>query len=387
MKFIENNVAAVEGFSALGKSIGIKKGKKDFAIIYASSPCTAAAVYTNNALKGAPLSVTMEHLKDHRAQAIVINSGVANVATGEEGIKDARMTASLASIELGIEEKDVIVASTGIIGKRLPMEKIRNGIKGCKKELDTVHDAALAILTTDTTLKEMAIEYDGFRIGCIAKGSGMIHPNLATMLCFVTTDADIEANDLQRCLREAANKSFNMISVDMDTSTSDMVVILSTNKKKTTIEKFQSALDFVCTQMAKKIAMDGEGATKLIEVTVQNAATKEDAKKAAKAVICSNLVKCAMYGNDPNWGRIMSAIGNSGAVFTQEKIMMTIQGQSIVERGIEAKTFDESQVSKALKGSKVKVVIDLDEQKGNDATAYGCDMSYGYVEINASYHT
>ncbi|MBU0628006.1 MAG: bifunctional glutamate N-acetyltransferase/amino-acid acetyltransferase ArgJ [Nanoarchaeota archaeon] len=386
MKFIKNNITAVDGFTALGKCIGIKKGKKDFAVIYSDKICSAAAVYTKNKVKGAPLYVDMEHLKNGKAQAIVINSGIANVATGQKGINDAVLTCKLAAKELKINPYDVLVASTGIIGKNLPMDVMKKGIKGSLKQLKKVNQAAQAILTTDTMKKEIAVKVDNFVIGAIAKGSGMIHPNMATMLCFITTDADLSSSELKKCLVNAVNGSFNMVSVDMDTSTSDMVTLMSNNTKKVDKNKFQKALNFVCKEMAKKIAYDGEGATKLIEVTVLNAKTKKDAVKISKGIITSNLFKCAMFGNDPNWGRIMCAIGNSDAYFNQDKVDIVIQNKLIVHNGVEVSDFNKKKISKLLKKDKVKVIVDLNLGK-EETTAYGCDMSYGYVEINAEYHT
>jgi len=283
MKILKGNISAVDGFTALGKCIGIKKGKKDFAVIYSDKVCSAAAVYTKNKVRGAPIYVNKEHLKGGKAQAIVINSGIANVATGKKGIAGASKTCELAAKELGIKKTNVLVASTGIIGKNLPMHLIAKGIKGCKPQLKKINQAAEAILTTDTIKKDIAIKEGSFTIGAIAKGSGMIHPNMATMLCFITTDADLSSSVLKKCLINSVNQSFNMVSVDMDTSTSDMVILLSNNAKKATKEKFQKALDHVCTEMAKKIAGDGEGATKLVEVTVKNAKTKADAIEPAIA--------------------------------------------------------------------------------------------------------
>jgi len=382
---MKNNITAVDGFTALGKCIGIKKGKKDFAVLYSDKLCSVAAVYTKNKVKGAPLYVDMEHLKDGKAQAIVINSGVANVATGQKGIDNAKLTCKLAAKELDVDVNDVLVASTGIIGKQLPMNLLKKGIKGSKNQLKKINNAAEAILTTDTVKKEIAIK-DGFTIGAIAKGSGMIHPNMATMLCFITTDADLSSNDLKKCLINSVNESFNMVSVDMDTSTSDMVVLMSNNTKKADKKKFQEKLIFVCKELAKKIAADGEGATKLVEVEVKNASSEKDAKKIAKSIICSNLVKCAMFGNDPNWGRIICAVGNSGGYFKENKVEIKIQGKTIVKNGFEVKNFDAKSISKSLMKDKVDVIVNLNLGKYS-AIAYGCDMSYDYVEINADYHT
>ncbi len=386
MNILKGNITAVDGFTALGKCIGIKKGKKDFAIIYSDNLCSAAAVYTKNKVKGAPLYVNMKHLEDGKAQAIVINSGISNVATGKKGLDDAFMTCKLAAEELGINANDILVASTGIIGKMLPMELIKKGLKGIKKELKKSNDAAEAILTTDTIKKEIAVDFSGFTIGAIAKGSGMIHPNMATMLCFIATDADFSPKELKESLVKAVDESFNMISVDMDTSTSDMVILMSNNAKKADKKKFEEALAFICKEMAKKIVFDGEGATKLIEVTVKNAQSKLDAKKIAKSIVGSNLVKCAMFGNDPNWGRIISAIGNSDAHFKEDKLDLLIQSKLIVENGVEVKDFNIGEISKLLKNDNVMVIVDLKIGRG-EATAYGCDMSYDYVQINSQYHT
>ncbi|MEK6869847.1 MAG: bifunctional glutamate N-acetyltransferase/amino-acid acetyltransferase ArgJ [Nanoarchaeota archaeon] len=387
MKLLKNNVCAPKGFTAVGKPIGIKKsGKPDFAVIYSEVLADAAAVYTSNKVKGAPLAVTKKHLSNGKAQAIVVNSGVSNVCTGKKGIKDAEDMAKLVGNELGINPKDVVVASTGLIGAYLPMETIKNGIKGIKNELSVSSNAKKAILTTDLVEKEIAVKADNFTIGAIAKGSGMVHPNMATMLCFITTDAEILSKKLSAMLKNSVNKSFNMISVDMDTSTSDMVAILANGMAgKADERKFQDALDFVCIELAKKIAKDGEGATKLIEVNAKNAKTEEDAKKIAKSVISSNLVKCAVFGKDVNWGRIMSAMGNSNAAFNENKVDICFDGKKVVENGKVA-NYDVKKIKKTMDKDNLKITIDLKNGKGN-ATAYGCDMSYGYIKINAEYTT
>ena len=288
--------------------------------------------------------------------------------------------------ELGINQKDVVVASTGLIGAYLPMEKIKNGIMGIKNELSVNSDASKAIMTTDLVEKEIAVKVDNFTIGAIAKGSGMIHPNMATMLCFMTTDAKIQAAKLQKFLKKAVDKSFNMISVDMDTSTSDMVVILANGMAGEVDEKkFQDTLDFVCIELAKKIAKDGEGATKLIEVNAKNAKTEDDAKKIAKSIIESNLVKCAVFGKDVNWGRIMSAMGNSNAAFNENKVDVYFDDKKVVENGKSA-NYDVEKIKKIMDKENLKITIDLKNGKGNVA-AYGCDMSYNYIKINAEYTT
>ena len=387
MELVENNVCAPKGFKALGKSLGIKKsGKPDFAIIFSDVLADAAAVYTSNKVKGAPLIVTKNHLKDGKAQVIVVNSGVANVCTGKKGIKDAKDTAKYVGNEFGINSKDVIVSSTGLIGSYLPMDKIKKGIKGIKNELSIKSNVANAIMTTDTFEKEITIKIDNFTIGSIAKGSGMIHPNMATMLCFITTDAKIHSEKLGSYLKNSVNKSFNMISVDMDTSTSDMVIIMANGIGGEVDEnKFQDALDYVCVELAKKIARDGEGATKLIEVEVKNAVSKADADKIAKSVVSSNLVKCAIFGNDPNWGRILCAIGNSAAEFKENLVDIYFGKELVVNNGIMT-NFDLNKVKSIMRKNMLKITIDL--KLGNDCSlAYGCDMGYDYVKINASYTT
>lgn len=387
MQFLKNNVCAPKGFLAIGKPIGIKKsGKMDFAVIYSEVLADAAAVYTSNKVKGAPLVVTKKHLSDGKAQAIAVNSGVSNVCTGEKGINDAEDMAKLVGSELGIDAKEVVVASTGLIGAYLPMEKIKNGIVGIKNELSVNSNASKAIMTTDLVEKEIAVKVDNFTIGAIAKGSGMIHPNMATMLCFITTDAKIPSKKLQTMLKNSVNKSFNMINVDMDTSTSDMAVILANGMAgNSDEEKFQGALDFVCIELAKKIAKDGEGSTKLVEVNAKNAKTEEDAKKIAKSIISSNLVKCAIFGKDVNWGRLMCAIGNSGAKFNENCIDIYFNNEKIVENGKGA-NYDAKKIKRTMDKDNLKITLDLKNGKGN-ATAYGCDMSYDYVKINAEYTT
>ncbi len=376
-----------KGFEALGKSIGVKKsGKPDFAVIYSDKLCNAAAVYTKNAVKGAPLAITKEHLKDGKAQAIVINAGIANVCTGKKGVQDAGTTAKLAAKELNIKTTDVLVASTGVIGAYLPMDKIKKGVKGIKKQLSKKHKAAEAILTTDLIEKEVYVKEDNFTIGAIAKGSGMIHPNMATMLCFIQTDADIPSNKLNMMLKKSVDKSFNMVSVDMDTSTSDMCILMANGYAGEVNEsKFQKALDFVCVELAKKIAADGEGATKLIEVIVKNTKDKNSAKKLAKAIVSSNLFKCAVYGNDPNWGRIFGAMGNSGAKFDESKVDVYFADKAIVKNGVSI-NFNCKEIKKIMGKKELKILVDLKEGK-EKATAYGCDMTEDYIKINADYHT
>ncbi|MBW2980034.1 bifunctional glutamate N-acetyltransferase/amino-acid acetyltransferase ArgJ [Candidatus Woesearchaeota archaeon] len=379
-------VNAVEGVTSLGKYIGIKQKKKDLAVIYSSNLCNVAAVYTQNAVKGAPIYVNKEHLKNGKAQAIVVNSGISNVSTGQRGLDDAHEMTSLVAQELGIDKNDVLVASTGLIGAFLPMQKIRQGVKGIKKGLSKKSHAAEAIMTTDLIKKEITVKVGDVTIGAIAKGAGMIHPNMATMLAFIMTDAEIKTPKLKKMLKKSVNKSFNMLSIDQDTSTSDMTILMANGLAgKVNESKFQKALDHVCVEMAKLMAKDGEGATKLVIAKAKNAKTEEAAKKIAKSIINSNLVKCAMFGNDPNWGRIMGAIGCAGVKFDPGKVDIYFGSMKIVCQGI-ATGFEKKKASALLKQKEVKVTVDLNQGSKN-ATAYGCDMTYDYVKINAEYHT
>ena len=387
MQLLKNNVCAPKGFKALGKAAGIKKsGNLDLAVIYSDKLADAAAVYTSNKVKGAPLILSKKHLSNGKAQAIIVNSGIANVCTGKIGIKNAEDTAKIAAKELEINAVDVLVASTGLIGAYLPMDKIKSGLNGIKKALTANSSAAKAIMTTDTIEKEIAVKIGNFTIGAIAKGSGMIHPNMATMLCFITTDAKISSKKLVKFLKNSVSKSFNMMSVDMDTSTSDMAIILANGLAgKVDENKFQNALDYVCMELAKKIARDGEGATKLVEVEVKNAATKSDAQKLAKSIIASSLVKCAIFGNDPNWGRLMCAMGNSNAKFKENLVDIYFWRGQIVKNGT-ASNFNLEKIRKLMDTGTLKITIDVRQGK-ESATAYGCDMTYDYVKINARYST
>ncbi|MFC1704961.1 bifunctional glutamate N-acetyltransferase/amino-acid acetyltransferase ArgJ [Nanoarchaeota archaeon] len=381
-----NGINAVEGVISLGKHIGIKAKKKDFAVIYSSKVCNVAAVYTQNEVKGAPLYVNMEHLKDGKAQAIVVNSGISNVSTGQQGLDDAHEMTSLVAKELGINKEDVLVASTGLIGAVLPMDTIREGVKGIKDELSKNSAAAEAIMTTDLIKKEFTIKVGNATIGAIAKGAGMIHPNMATMLAFIMTDAEISSDKLKKMLKKSVDKSFNMLSIDQDMSTSDMTIIMANGLAGKVDEiKFQEALDKVCIYFAKLMAKDGEGATTAITVNVQGAKTEEAAKKAAKSIINSNLVKCAVFGNDPNWGRIIGALGCAGVGIDPNKVDIGFGDMKIAENGL-ATDFDKKKASNMLKEKEIIINIDLKQGKHN-ATAYGCDLTYDYVKINAEYHT
>ena len=386
MKILNKDISSVPGITALGKHVGIKKAKKDFAVLYSDVPCTAAAVYTKNEVKGAPLYVTKNHLKNGKAQAVVIASGISNVCTGKKGLQDSKKMCSLVAKELSLKTEDVLVACTGVIGEYLPMHKIKKGVKGIKKLLGKKNHAAEAILTTDLVTKQVTVKVGGVTIAGIAKGSGMVHPNMATMLGFIFTDAQIPSKTLQSMLKKSVSDSFNMVSVDGDTSTSDMVMLMANGKGgNVNAIQFQKGLDIICTELAKMIARDGEGATKLIEAKVKGAKKETNAKKIAKAVISSDLVKAAMFGNDPNWGRIMGAIGNAGVSINEKKIGFSINNIPIVKNGISV-PFNRKKASNALKKKDVKILINLNNGK-KQATAWGCDLSYDYVKINADYHT
>ncbi|HHW42513.1 MAG TPA: bifunctional glutamate N-acetyltransferase/amino-acid acetyltransferase ArgJ [Desulfotomaculum sp.] len=397
---ITGGVTAPEGFLAAGVAAGVKyKGRRDLALIVSEVPASAAGVFTTNLVKGAPVLVTMERISRGRARAIVVNSGNANTCNGEQGIVDARAMAIETARVLNIPEEDVLVASTGVIGLPLPMDRILPGIAAAARELgpDGGAAAAEAIMTTDTEPKEAAVSLilSGRRvtIGGCAKGSGMVHPSMATMLCFITTDAAVPASCLQEMLRYAVDRSFNMISVDGDTSTNDMVLALANgragNPEITAAGHdyylLRDALTAVCTRLARAVAGDGEGATKLLEVKVINAPTEKDARLAARAVVSSDLVKTAIYGRDANWGRIICAAGYSGAQFDPERVDIFLGDVPVAKNGA-ALPFDEEAAGQVLAGDEVKVLIDL-HAGGHEATAWGCDLTEEYININAHYRT
>lgn len=396
---IEGGVTAPRGFLAAGVHAGIKRRKKDVALVYSEWPCAAAGVFTTNRVKAAPLLVTRERVMQGPVRAVVVNSGNANACTGQRGLEDARQMAALCARALGVAEEEVLVASTGVIGVPLPMEKIAAGIEEAAKALSVqgAHDAALGILTTDTRPKEIAVrcDVDGvtFRIGAMAKGSGMIHPNMATMLAFITTDAGADRSFLQEELKKAVDVTFNMITVDGDTSTNDMVLLLANGAEANAwiepgtrlAEAFSRALLHVCTELAKMIAADGEGATKLVEVRVLGARSERDARLAVKAIAGSSLVKTAVYGEDANWGRILCAAGYSGAEFDPERTTVYLGDVKVFEGGLAA-DFDEAEAKRALSGSQVRITVDLGAGEAQ-ATGWTCDLTYDYVKINASYRT
>lgn len=405
MKQTRGGVTAPKGFLASGIHVGIRKNreKKDLALIWSEQPCAAAAVYTTNRVKGQPLIVTQEHLADGRAQAVIVNSGNANTCTGEEGIKAARRMAELVSMHLPAMAQDVVVASTGVIGQLLDVSVIEAGMKDLVSNLSKGGsiDAREAIMTTDTMKKEIAVVVDiagvPVTIGAMAKGSGMIHPNMATMLGFITTDCAITPHMLQKALRDAVRISFNRVSVDGDTSTNDMVVVLANGMAGNPLidaegenyETFADALEFVCIELAKMIARDGEGATRLIECTVGGAASEEQAEALAKGIITSSLVKTAIFGADANWGRILCAMGYTRNDFDPDKVDISFEsprGYIEVCKAGAPLPFSEEKAKKILNNQEVAIIVDLHAGDA-EATCWGCDLSYEYVRINGDYRT
>lgn len=403
MKEIKGGVCAAKGFKASGVHCGIRKNKtkKDLALIYSEKKAVAACVYTTNLVKGAPITVTKANVADGYAQAAICNSGNANTCNAN-GVEIAEKMCSLLSEELGIDKTDVIVASTGVIGQPLDIEPIANGIPSLVKELKADStDAAAAIMTTDTVQKCVSYSFEiggkECKIGGIAKGSGMIHPNMATMLVFVTTDTAISHEMLQKALSEDVKSSFNMVSIDGDTSTNDMVSVMANglagNEEITcegeAFDEFCKALNAVTTHLCRMIAGDGEGATKLLECIVSGADSKQTAVTVSKSVICSSLFKAAMFGADANWGRVLCAIGYSGADVDVEKIDVSFKsasGEIVVCKNGAGVDFSEEKAKEILIEKEIQVLINLNS--GNEsATAWGCDLTYDYVKINGDYRT
>ncbi len=398
IEFLENgSVTSPKGYLAGAASCGIKTEGLDLAVLFSETPCAATGLFTTNKVKAAPVLVSQRHLADGRAQAIVVSSGNANACTGDDGYAKAEEMAALVAKKVGIAADDVLVASTGIIGVPLPIERIRNGINTVVLSPEGGHQAAQAIITTDTRTKEVAcaVRLSGrtITVGGMTKGAGMIHPNMATMLTFITTDAAVEKSFLATALRRAVDVSFNMISVDGDTSTNDTVILLANGKAGNEMltgdspdaAAFETALQQVAISLAKAIARDGEGATKLIEVTVSGAASTADARLAARAVVKSNLVKSAVYGSDPNWGRILAAIGYSGAEVDQNRVDISIGDLVLMRQGI-IQPFDKAYASSKLKTPEVFIKADLHLGDGT-ATAWGCDLTEEYVAVNSEYST
>jgi glutamate N-acetyltransferase/amino-acid N-acetyltransferase len=394
-----NAITSPKGFLASGVRAGIKEKGEDLALIVSEKPAAGAGVFTTNLFSAAPVVISRSRLPSSSARAIIANSGNANACTGNQGIQDALEMASETARVLGVAAEDVLVASTGIIGRRMPMDNIRYGIARAVALLsvDGGSAAARAIMTTDTRPKEALVELSiggaQVRIGGIAKGAGMICPNMATMLCFITSDVAITPQMLQFCLSRAVNISFNCLTVDGDTSTNDSVIMLANGLANNplisspgpVLDEFQAALDSVAVSLAKQIARDGEGATKLVEITVEGANSFEDARQIAKTVANSALVKTALFGCDPNWGRILAAAGRSGVPLDPKSVSLKL-GDILLVDGGEPLPFSESEAHKLLQNAEVSVLLSVGDGPGN-ATVWTCDFSYDYIKINAEYHT
>ncbi len=407
MERITGGVTAAKGFLAASTAAGIKyEGRKDMAMIVSETAAVSAGTFTSNVVKAAPVIWDMRLVAEEEcAQAVVVNAGIANACTGEEGMGYCRKTAEFVEKAMGIPASQVLVASTGVIGMQLPMEKLEAGIFAMTPELagtaGSGQEAARAIMTTDTKPKEAAVtfEADGktVTVGGMCKGSGMIHPNMCTMLSFLTTDLAISKELLQEALQEDVKDTYNMVSVDGDTSTNDTVLLLANGmagndkitEKDENYQKFVEALRAVNTALARKMAGDGEGATALLEMKVIHADTKEHAKTLAKSVICSSLTKAAIYGHDANWGRILCALGYSGVVFDPEKIELYFESRSgkiqIYKDGVAA-DYSEEEATKILSEEEVTVLADM-KMGDAEATAWGCDLTHEYVTINADYRS
>lgn len=407
MRKFSGNVTTPQGFSASGIMAGIrKKNKKDIALVYSKTPCVAGATFTTNLVKAAPVKWDISILKNGKPKhAVILNSGIANACMGEQGVADNLAFAAKVADELKLEPDQVFTASTGVIGQPMPMNVIVPGIEKAVEALADTEEggknASEAIMTTDTVSKtiacEMFIGNTRVLLGGMSKGSGMIHPNMATMLSVVTTDVNIDEVLLQEAVSEAVSDTFNMISVDRDTSTNDTFIVLANGlagnpkivKKDSAYDEFAKALFLVCKDLAKKMAHDGEGATKLLTCKVFNARTKNDAKVLAKSVISSNLVKAAFFGSDANWGRVLCALGYSGASFDPDKVDITIQHEDdlleIVKNGM-AIPYSEEVATKMLSQDRVKFLVDLHDGYER-ATSWGCDLTYDYVKINGDYRS
>ncbi|EXG88378.1 bifunctional glutamate N-acetyltransferase/amino-acid acetyltransferase ArgJ [Lacrimispora sp.] len=407
MKQIDGGVTAAKGFKAASTAAGIKyKDRKDMAMIYSEVPCKAAGTFTTNIVKAAPVKWDKVIVENSPcAQAVVVNAGIANACTGEEGLRYCMETAEAAADSLSIPVSSVLVASTGVIGKQLPMDRIVAGVKAMVPALDGSQEsgtaAAIAIMTTDTVKKEVAVQFEAggktITMGGMCKGSGMIHPDMCTMLSFVTTDAAISKELLQEALREDIKDTYNMISVDGDTSTNDTVLLLANGMagneeiqtKNEDYEAFCMALNFINEVLAKKMAGDGEGCTALFEVKIVGAETKEQAVTLSKSVITSSLTKAAIFGHDANWGRILCAMGYSGAVFDPEKVDLYFESAAgklkIIENGV-ALSYSEEEATRILSEPEVTATADIKLGEAT-ATAWGCDLTFDYVKINADYRS
>lgn len=407
MEIITGGVTAAKGFLAAGVEAGIKyQNRKDMAMVYSKTPCRAAGVFTTNVVKAAPVLWDKEVVESEwEAQAIVVNSGIANACTGKLGYEYCRETAGAAADALEISPQSVLICSTGVIGMQLPMEKMTEGVRMLAKAIkpgeEAGTDAAKAIMTTDTRNKQVAVKVTiggkEVTIGGMCKGSGMIHPNMCTMLAFVTTDVNISKKLLQEALSADVQDTFNMVSVDGDTSTNDTLLVLANGQagnheiteKRADYDTFVEALHYVNETLAKKIAGDGEGATALFEVKVIHADNKEDAKTLAKSVITSSLTKAALFGHDANWGRILCALGYSGAKFDPEAIELYLEssaGKILIFKDGMAADYSEEEATRILSCSEVTALVDMKMGEAK-ATAWGCDLTYDYVKINADYRS
>ena len=407
MEIITGGVTAAKGFLAAGVEAGIKyQNRKDMAMVYSKTPCRAAGVFTTNVVKAAPVLWDKEVVESEwEAQAIVVNSGIANACTGKLGYEYCRETAGAAADALEISPQSVLICSTGVIGMQLPMEKMTEGVRMLAKAIkpgeEAGTDAAKAIMTTDTRNKQVAVKVTiggkEVTIGGMCKGSGMIHPNMCTMLAFVTTDVNISKKLLQEALSADVQDTFNMVSVDGDTSTNDTLLVLANGQaenpeiteKGADYDTFVEALHYVNEMLAKKIAGDGEGATALFEVKVIHADNKEDAKTLAKSVIASSLTKAALFGHDANWGRILCALGYSGAKFDPEAIELYLEssaGKILIFKDGMAADYSEEEATRILSCSEVTALVDMKMGEA-EATAWGCDLTYDYVKINADYRS
>lgn len=398
MQVIDGTIASPKGFYADGLHCGLKKKKKDIGWIFSEKPAHAAAVYTTNKVQGAPIHVTKQALANgSQLQAIIVNSAIANACTGDQGINAAFQMQQLVAKKMDIAENLVAVASTGVIGQPLPMETISKGIQQLNATAGDAKSFHEAILTTDTRTKEVTVRADiagkTVTMSGVAKGSGMIHPNMATMLSFITTDAVIASSLLEAVLKEQVDQTFNQITIDGDTSTNDMVIVMANGCAENepiglnteAYQTFVAMFGFVTEALAKLIAQDGEGATKLIEVEVQGAVDKADARMTAKEIVGSSLVKTAMFGEDPNWGRIICAIGYAGSEILPDQIDIWLGKEQVFQKGA-PKIFQKEKMQEILKKDQIKITVNLNIGTYS-GTAWGCDLTYQYVEINACYHT
>ncbi len=407
MKITEGGVTAAKGFEAAGAEAGIKyQNRKDMALLYSKTPCVLAGTFTSNVVKAAPVLWDKNVVENAPfGQAVIVNAGIANACTGKEGYEYCDRTAEKAAAVLGIPKESVLVASTGVIGMQLPIDRIEAGIeKLAGEKQDTLQAgtlAAEAIMTTDTRSKQAAAEImiDGVKVtvGGMCKGSGMIHPNMCTMLAFVTTDAAISKELLTKAVKEDVADTFNMVSVDGDTSTNDTLLVMANgmagnreiNEEGAAYEAFKEALHYVNESLAKMMAGDGEGATALIEAKVVGAATKDDARKLGKSVICSSLTKAAIYGHDANWGRILCALGYSGVSFEPEKLELYFEskvGRILIYKDGVGADYSEEEAGRILSEPEVTILVDMKAGE-ESATAWGCDLTYDYVKINADYRS